>query len=265
VNKNLRWKSLGWRHPVWELVRYFRAIRGAGNRAKWLDTLAREYVIRGESDDVALRIEKDQVDVLVAYLKTSPEDLAGAFARFRSEDEANAFCKTIEAKVLKTTTKNVEHHQSSKAMIAAVATIAELTCSKLKIKIDPNPQRRCIWCSNHGLHVSARNLDGAIPGLLNPAIVWEIKEYWGQTGGGSKMSDAVYECNLVGRELREFEERTSVRVTHMVFIDGKTQWESRRSDVVRFIDLFHQGLIDDLIIGKDVETEWEPLLRNLLK
>lgn len=113
--------------------------------------------------------------------------------------------------------------------------------------------------------MSARNLDGAVPGLLNPTIVWEIKEYWGQTSGGSKMSDAVYECHLVGRELREFEDRTRERVTHIVFIDGKAQWETRKSDVVRFLDLFHQGLIDHLVVGREVETSWAPLLKRLLK
>ena len=42
---------------------------------------------------------------------------------------------------------------------------------------------------------------------------------------------SVYECHLVGRELREFEERTKARVTHIVFVDGKTQWSHRRSDL----------------------------------
>jgi hypothetical protein len=114
------------------------------------------------------------------------------------------------------------------------------------------------------LHVTARNLDGAIPSLANPGIVWEIKEYWGKTKGGSKMSDAVYECNLVGRELREFEERTKARITHIVFVDGKEQWSHRQSDLKRFIDLFHQGIIDYLFVGRDVETEWEETLDSLL-
>jgi hypothetical protein len=76
------------------------------------------------------------------------------------------------------------------------------------------------------------------------------------------MSDAVYECALVGRELRDFEERSGLpRVPHVVFLDGKNQWSHRRSDLKRFIDLFHQGIIDHLIIGKEVETEWKDLLR----
>ncbi len=95
-------------------------------------------------------------------------------------------------------------------------------------------------------------------------MVWEIKEYWGKTKGGSKMSDALYECALVGRELREFEDRSGAqRVEHTVFLDGKDQWSHRQSDLKRFIDLFHQGLVDHLIVGREVETEWGKLLRTV--
>ena len=64
---------------------------------------------------------------------------------------------------------------------------------------------------------------------------------------------------------REFEERTGASVSHVVFVDGRVQWSHRQSDLRRFIDLFHQGLIDYLIVGKEVETEWEPLLTALLQ
>lgn len=121
-----------------------------------------------------------------------------------------------------------------------------------------------MWLERNQLHVTARNLDGAIPGLTNPRVVWEIKEYWGKTSGGSKMSDAVYECNLVGRELREYEERSGVQVEHVVFVDGREQWHARKSDLARFVDLLNQGLIDTLIIGKDVETDWERSLDGAL-
>lgn len=78
------------------------------------------------------------------------------------------------------------------------------------------------------------------------------------------MSDAVYECHLVGRELREFEDRTKTSVAHIAFVDGREQWGHRQSDLRRFIDLFNQGIIDYLLIGKEVETEWEGLLDSLL-
>ncbi len=78
------------------------------------------------------------------------------------------------------------------------------------------------------------------------------------------MSDAVYECNLVGRELREFEERSGAKIEHIVFIDGREQWSYRQSDLRRFVDLFHQGLIDYLFVGREVETDWQETLSALL-
>ena len=143
--------------------------------------------------------------------------------------------------------------------------VAKLICDSKSVTFASKPDRRCLWLLYHHLHVTARNLDGAIPSLANPSIVWEVKEYWGEKSGGSKTSDAVYECNSVGRELREFEDRTEHgHVMHVVFVDGKQQWTSRQSDVRRFIDLFHQGIIDHLFVGKEVETEWRDLLESML-
>ncbi len=178
----------------------------------------------------------------------------------RTEEESIQFCKNQKFNIGATTTKNQDHHQSSKSLIAAVSNIAANICNNKKITITPDPQNRCIWSNKKGLHITARNLDGAIPGLENPIIVWEIKEYWGKTKGGSKMSDAVYECHLVGREIRVFEAKSDIKIQHIVFIDGKEQWSHRKSDLARFIDLTNQGIIDLLFIGRDVETEWENYL-----
>ena len=64
------------------------------------------------------------------------------------------------------------------------------------------------------------------------------------------MSDAVYECHLVGMELRNFEESAKRKIEHVAFVDGKEQWAVRKSDLGRFLDLLNQGLIDHLFVGK---------------
>lgn len=190
--------------------------------------------------------------------------MATANGLLRDEAAAIAFAESVKAKIRIIATQSADHHQSSAAMVAAVSFLAEKVCKAKGLGCDTDPQRRCVWLAKNQLHVTARNLDGAAPALLFPKVIWEIKEYWGKTKGGSKMSDAVYECHLVGRELREFEKRTGTKVAHIVFVDGKEQWSHRQSDLRRFIDLFHQGIIDYLLIGKEVETEWEPLLHSLL-
>lgn len=76
--------------------------------------------------------------------------------------------------------------------------------------------------------------------------------------------DRIGLCNLVGRELREYEENSGAKICHMVFLDGKVQWGSRKSDLKRFIDLTFQGLIDHLFIGKDIELVFPSFLAGLL-
>src|SRR5690606_8813900 len=90
---------------------------------------------------------------------------------------------------------------------------------KCQIDVDTNPQNRATIISDSHIWVSPRRLDGAIPGLLNPVALWEIKEYWGKTKGGSKMSDAIYEIQLVGAELRAFEGNFGVHVNHYAVMD----------------------------------------------
>lgn len=259
-----KWRRLGWRHPLWDYIRFYSVVRGQKKdlREKWIANLkdARLEIVPGQY----IPIEPDDARLFFEYLEGRDEDSARAGASLRTEAEALAFCKKMEVEAGTNVTRLAGYYQSSKALIAGVAAVAQAVCDQKGTQFVPSPQRRCAWLVDHNLHVTARNLDGAIPSLANPSIIWEIKEYWGKTKGGSKMSDAVYECNLVGRELREFEERAGAKITHIVFVDGKEQWSHRQSDLKRFIDLFHQGIIDYLFVGREVETEWKETLDSLL-
>lgn len=256
------WLALGWRHPVWDLVRFYLSFRG--NKGEAWAKLLRDTSEMKLGDGEAIPVAPEVINQFFAYLADRETAFASAVSLLRTEQEALDYCTSKTISVLQTRTKNQEHHQSSKAIVATVAAIVKELCETRNIGFNANPQTRCAWCVNHKLHVSARNIDGAIEHLVNPAVIWEIKEYWGVTGGGSKMSDAVYECNLVGRELREFEELTGTKVCHIVFLDGKAQWDSRKSDLKRFIDLTYQGLIDHLFIGKDIEDQFPVVLSGLL-
>lgn len=202
---------------------------------------------------------------MASYISYRDEALAHVVAVLRTEERANQFCQEQGVSVGVTATQSADHHQSTKPMVAAVGHIAKKVALEHQLNVDISPQASCVWMEEDRLTVTARTLDGAIPGLENPSIVWEIKEYWGKTRGGSKMSDAVYECMLVGMELRLFEEETGQRVMHAALIDGQVQWGHRLSDLRRFIDILNQGLLDVLIVGSEVETEWESFLRYALK
>ena len=257
------WRKLGWKHPLWELLRFYCSLRGAEQK-KFLEELSAPKASSSGWWHL-LNLNNGAGKLITNYCSQREQLLLAALAALRTEKEAKAYCKSESIQWKLTQTRSKEHHQSSKTVIAAVEAIATKACNKYGETLVINPSSRCVWFINNHLHVTARNLDGAIPSLRDPYIVWEIKEYWGKTSGGSKMSDAVYECHLVGREIREFEETSKHKISHIVFLDGKDQWNSRKSDLARFIDLHNQGLIDHLFIGRTIETEWEPILINLVK
>lgn len=258
-----KWVELGWRHPLWNIVRLYAPLYGKNKIQKWESELREKRRVCLDDNHV-LNVSPEVVAIFFEYIKERELLFNSAFNHLRSEEEALEYCHRNEFEVSKTTTENKDHHQSSKSMVSAVTLIAENICKAKQKESNTNPQTRCAWNLDHKLHVTARNLDGAIPSLVNPRIIWEIKEYWGKTKGGSKMSDALYECNLVGLELREFEKRIKQKIYHVVFVDGKAQWGVRKSDLKRFIDIMNQGLVDYLIIGKEVETEWGKILESIL-
>jgi hypothetical protein len=269
------YQELGWQHELWDVVRYFRSIGKDEKKLRefWLDHLKEKSslaVIVTEKGSKkcevhgSVPLKKETIDLFFKYLIDSEKQYEALKFCLRTEAEALSFCEKLGVKVEKTVTRSQEHHQSSKSLVAAVTQISSEIAAKFGFDIDIDPQHRCVWFKERELYVTARNLDGAIPSLVNPFVVWEIKEYWGKTKGGSKMSDAVYECLLVGRELREYEEKHGSRIYHIVFVDGKEQWESRVSDFIRFIDLYNQGIIDDLVVGRDVEQRWSTVLHQIL-
>lgn len=260
-----RWTQLGFRHVVWELMRFYHSFgdNSKNLRKKWADDLQKNNALVTEGGQFP--VEAESVALFFEYLRVRDQVFNECLASLRTEEAAAQYCHSNNIPFGKTETKNKDHHQASKALVAAVARIAEEACKGLSVSCNTNPQSRCVWCADNGLHVTARNLDGAIPSLSDPVIIWEVKEYWGKTKGGSKMSDGVYECHLVGRELREFEELSGITVTHAVFVDGKEQWGHRKSDLKRLIDLTHQGFIDQLFVGSDVETQWSQFLLEVLK
>jgi len=256
------WRELGWKHGFWELLRYYCSLRG-NNPKKFLAELAASGGLGNTWWDL-LNLNDDAAKMVISYCAQREKLLKDALSALRTEDEAKAFCNAESIVWKVTATRSKDHHQSSKTLIAMVSAIAARVCAKFNESVDLDPSRRCVWCIDNHLHVTARNLDGAVPGVRDPYVVWEIKEYWGKTDGGSKMSDAVYECHLVGREIREYEEKSKQKIAHIVFIDGKEQWLTRKSDLARFIDLHNQGLIDHLFIGRTIESEWERVLTGLL-
>ena len=173
-----KWRSLGYSHITWELLRYYLSIRGAKKQREWLAELRNNSSLA--TPEGHLPIPSDGVQHFFEYLEVREAVFEKLFKQLRSEEAAKRYCQENAIAFGTTATQSTDHHQASKALVATVSAIASEECKKRGISIDPNPQKRCVWCNDNGLHVTARNLDGAIPSTVNPFIVWEIKEYWGK-------------------------------------------------------------------------------------
>lgn len=120
------------------------------------------------------------------------------------------------------------------------------------------------------LRTLSRRVDGALPSVVNPIAIWEIKEYYHTTTFGSRVADGVYESLLDGMELRELSDAGHQKIYHMLIIDSHyTWWVCGRSYLCRIIDMLHMGYLDEVIIGKEIVTrlpelvaEWETILEN---
>ena len=130
---------------------------------------------------------------------------------------------------------------------------------------DPDPRGLVYMLNNRKIiGASSRRFDGAYPSIYNPKIVWEIKEYYYSKSFGSRVADAVYEPELDGYEFNEIYDRTGQQVYHVMLIDSHyTFWVQGKSYLCRFIDTLNMGLIDELIVGKEVLTRWKEVLEEL--
>lgn len=113
---------------------------------------------------------------------------------------------------------------------------------------------------------SSRRFDGAYPDIVNPKVVWEIKEYYYTTTFGSRVADGIYETQLDGYEFRDIDSNSGKKVFHIFFIDAyKTWWVDGKSYLCRIIDFLNAGLVDEVIIGREVFTRWPELFQEIVE
>lgn len=103
------------------------------------------------------------------------------------------------------------------------------------------------------LRTLSRRVDGALPAVVNPIAIWEIKEYYYTTTFGSRVADGVYESLLDGMELGELENAGHQKINHLLVVDDHfTWWQCGRSYLCRIIDMLHMGYLDEVIFGREV-------------
>lgn len=152
--------------------------------------------------------------------------------------------------------------------ILAEKTIRELTHNNTELGFDDDPRGLTFVWDDDGyiIGASSRRFDGAYPSIQNPRLIWEIKEYYYATTFGSRVADGVYETQLDGFEFKEIYDRTGVKVYHVLFVDAyRTWWIQGKSYLCRLIDALNSGVVDEVIVGREVLTRWPELLRSIIE
>jgi hypothetical protein len=185
-----RWRRLGWRNPLWDYVRFYAGLKKNENYHKeWLAKLKEGiFEVRAAGSSVKptgrnpqpategprgtnLSVPSDEMRRFLQYIEERRANYEAAASMLRTKEEALDYCEKLKLVVTMTTTRIEEWQNSPNAMVAAVTNIAKLVCQEKSIGFVPKPHRRGVWLSEDNLHVSARNLDGAIPSLFEPKVL----------------------------------------------------------------------------------------------
>ena len=146
-------------------------------------------------------------------------------------------------------------------------TIREITGNTHSLGFDDDPHNLSYILDDNGkiLGSSSRRFDGAYPSIKSPKLVWEIKEYYYATTFGSRIADGVYETQLDGFEFKELYDRTGKKVYHVLFIDAyRTWWLQGKSYLCRLVDALNSGVVDEVIVGREVFSRWPELLHSVI-
>ena len=152
--------------------------------------------------------------------------------------------------------------------IIAEKTIREFTGNDRLLGFDDDPRGLAYVWDDDGriIGASSRRFDGAYPSIESPELVWEIKEYYYATTFGSRVADGVYETQLDGFEFKELYDRTGKKVYHILFIDAyRTWWVQGKSYLCRLVDAMNSGVVDEVIVGREVLTRWPELLQSIIE
>ena len=98
------WLRLGWRHPLWELIRFYLSLRGTKAKV-WLIQL-RERREMQVGDAAAIPLDPELIELFFAYLADREAAFISAFDLLRTEKEAMDFCKQRKLILARTNTKN---------------------------------------------------------------------------------------------------------------------------------------------------------------
>ena len=229
------------------------------------NTAADEGLIRAAVDYVAMRA--DLLNSFVEGMLMDAETANSEFLRWEQLHRLHHYGCKLPLNKQKGEMKQVAYFTAI-INILAEKTIRELTGNASSLGFDDDPRGLTFVWDDEGYIVgaSSRRFDGAYPSMRNPKLIWEIKEYYYATTFGSRVADGVYETQLDGFEFKEIYDRTGIKVYHVLFVDAyRTWWIQGKSYLCRLIDALNSGVVDEVIVGREVLTRWPELLRSIIE
>jgi hypothetical protein len=196
--------------------------------------------------------------IIQDYVSKQLQDRREAKAMY---EKTKKQCRGSGCKIQMNKQKGEKRHPSY-----LVNTVNLIAASVLGVKsFDDDPQQLAIVRDEKGpITVLSKRMDGAFPSVKNPRLLWEVKEYYGTTTFGSRISDGVYETMLVGFEIAAARKEYGINLQHVLFVDDRfTWWTLGRSYICRIIDMMHMGNVDAVFFGKEATEEWQTFLKTL--
>jgi hypothetical protein len=214
---------------------------------------------------------ESEVDKVVAYVAMRADLLEKVVEpNLMSRDEAATLFNEIRARVKPPETlltmnkqRGDKRHPAYLASIVNMLTYRTLMECHSRAVFDANP-RAPLTFAQDGMPLRSlfRWMDGAYPDSNHPHAAWEVKEYYGTKTFGSRVADGVYETALDGYELNDLRSE-GVEVEHYLFLDDRfTWWDCGRSYLCRIVDMLHSGLLDGAFFGREVVSEWPPIVAS---
>lgn len=274
-------KFRGMDASFWAFVKYvFENLgyteRGEGLVKKYpintIKALCQERGINASENVIirAAQYSKMRADLLNRFVEKMLMDAEMASEEFRNWERIHRidhyFCK-LPLNKQKGEMKQVAFFTAIINIIAE-KTIREITGNSYSLGFDDDPRGLVYVWDDDGriIGASSRRFDGAYPSIESPELVWKIKEYYYATTFGSRVADGVYETQLDGFEFKELYERTGKKVYHILFIDAyRTWWVQGKSYLCRLVDAMNSGVVDEVIVGREVLTRWPELLRSIIE
>jgi hypothetical protein len=261
----------------WALIRYISERRGYSKNNEILtftfdeiaSTLNNNNIIATDADiEKAHQYLLFRAGMLNTHFKSMLMDAATAEAEFLKlkplHDENHYLCK-LPLNKQKGDKKQIAFFTAI-INILAEKTLRESVCENSHnqgLPFDDDP-RQLVYILDGGRRLqgsSSRRFDGAFPNVINPIAIWEIKEYYYATTFGSRIADGVFETQLDGYEFKQIEDMYGHHIDHIFFFDAyHTWWNQGKSYLCRIFDALHMGLVDEVIVGKEVLTRWPELL-----